>query len=354
MRSRPEISLPSTVTRVRSSRMIQVIVSSSRMRIAMARPRPMIRARCRRASCRRPTRIEMKMMLSTPRTISSAVSVASATHASGELIHSMRSLSVRSGCASYHDEWDGPARGDGPVQAAACTGKRLPGESVAVAGQCRLVSRELFLVARALVDQKLDAGFQPTGLLRQLLEVGEQQHAFFGRRVPRHEQRLLLADRLARLRELVLLLLQARVHGAHVGAQPEQLRTGAIRVEEAGLEVRRANAMVLAAGRARVEAASGLAEMREPGLATGLVGDEVRHVAVPGAGLAVIAQALGRIAARAVLEADGVPVAQCAFFLAERRAAGSDGGKHGDEHPGRQRSSFHPLSCATFPDDTRR
>ncbi len=50
------------------------------MRLIMARARPSTRARLRLSPGRRPTRTEMKMMLSMPRTISRAVSVASAIH----------------------------------------------------------------------------------------------------------------------------------------------------------------------------------------------------------------------------------------------------------------------------------
>ena len=54
------------------------------------KPASAARARC--ASGSRPTSIEMKMMLSTPRTISSAVSVKSAIHACGSDSHSMGNL----------------------------------------------------------------------------------------------------------------------------------------------------------------------------------------------------------------------------------------------------------------------
>jgi hypothetical protein len=81
--------MPSTLNNVACSRMIQVITSSSRIREPIAKDRPKKRARARSASGKRPTRMLMKMMLSTPRTISRSVSVASATHASGETIHSI-------------------------------------------------------------------------------------------------------------------------------------------------------------------------------------------------------------------------------------------------------------------------
>ena len=89
IRSRPEMPTSSTVNSVACSRMIHVSSSSSRIRVPIAKPRPSSRARWRCASGKRPTRMLMKMMLSTPRTISSSVSVVSATHASGEVIHSI-------------------------------------------------------------------------------------------------------------------------------------------------------------------------------------------------------------------------------------------------------------------------
>src|SRR5690606_18178129 len=93
IRSRPEMSTSSTLKSTVSSRMIHVITSSSRMRVPIARARPSTRARWRCASGSRPTSTDMKTMLSMPRTISSSVRVASATHASGELIHSIERVS---------------------------------------------------------------------------------------------------------------------------------------------------------------------------------------------------------------------------------------------------------------------
>ena len=59
------------------------IENSSPMRMTMAAPRPMMRARSRCSAGSLPAMIEMKMTLSMPRTISSAVSVSSATQVSG-------------------------------------------------------------------------------------------------------------------------------------------------------------------------------------------------------------------------------------------------------------------------------
>ena len=53
------------------------------MRIPIARPSPMYLARSRRSAGRRWTRIEMKMMLSMPSTISRTVRVISAIQISG-------------------------------------------------------------------------------------------------------------------------------------------------------------------------------------------------------------------------------------------------------------------------------
>ena len=60
------------------SRVIQVMEKSSRMRVTMAAARPSRRADPCWASGSLPARIEMKTMLSMPRTISSAMRVANA------------------------------------------------------------------------------------------------------------------------------------------------------------------------------------------------------------------------------------------------------------------------------------
>jgi hypothetical protein len=69
-KSRPENGRPS-VNSGSVSPAIHDSVSSSAMRVPIASSRPMRRARLRCASGSRPTRIEMKMMLSMPSTISS-------------------------------------------------------------------------------------------------------------------------------------------------------------------------------------------------------------------------------------------------------------------------------------------
>ena len=65
--------------------MMPVGESSSRMRVTMASVRPTVRARGCSPAGSFPDRIEMKMMLSMPRTISSTVSVRSAIQVSGEV-----------------------------------------------------------------------------------------------------------------------------------------------------------------------------------------------------------------------------------------------------------------------------
>jgi len=83
IRSRPEIPLPSTVKSGDVSFTIQASEASRPMRMNMASPNPSRRALgcCRFGSL--PTRIEMKITLSMPSTISSTVSVSSAIQLSG-------------------------------------------------------------------------------------------------------------------------------------------------------------------------------------------------------------------------------------------------------------------------------
>ncbi len=90
IRSRPETPSPSTVNKSLVRRITQAMDSSSRIRVPMASARPKKRAFGCCSLGRRLTRIEMKMMLSMPRTISRAVRVRKATHISGLLSHSMR------------------------------------------------------------------------------------------------------------------------------------------------------------------------------------------------------------------------------------------------------------------------
>src|SRR5262245_45080698 len=87
MRSRPEISCPSTVKSGAVRRMIQDSEKSSAIRSSMASPSPRVRARCCCAGGSFPTRIEMKMTLSMPSTSSSAVSVKNAIHVCGSVSH---------------------------------------------------------------------------------------------------------------------------------------------------------------------------------------------------------------------------------------------------------------------------
>src|SRR5438132_574301 len=82
MRSRPLRPWPSTVNSGRVSPIIHEIVKSSPMRMPSASVSPSRRAASCRLAGSRPVRIAMKTTLSTPRTISSAASVASATRPS--------------------------------------------------------------------------------------------------------------------------------------------------------------------------------------------------------------------------------------------------------------------------------
>ena len=81
MRSRPETSWVSTIKNGSGSCITHVMDSSRAMRVTMASPSPRTRALFRFARGSLPTRIEMKMMLSMPSTISSAVRVMSAIQA---------------------------------------------------------------------------------------------------------------------------------------------------------------------------------------------------------------------------------------------------------------------------------
>ena len=78
IRSRPEKPWLNRVNSGSVSRMIHVSDKSSRMRMPIAAPRPSVRPRCCCSFGSFPTRIEMKMTLSTPRTTSRNVSVSSA------------------------------------------------------------------------------------------------------------------------------------------------------------------------------------------------------------------------------------------------------------------------------------
>ena len=69
--------------------------NSSAMRVSIASARPVMRADSRRSGGSRLTRIEMKMMLSMPSTISSADSVTNAIHAWGSVSISITAEIVR-------------------------------------------------------------------------------------------------------------------------------------------------------------------------------------------------------------------------------------------------------------------
>ena len=83
MMSRPEISFPNTANNGAVNRMMIVSEKRSAMRVNMARVRPRVRAFACLFRGNFPARMEMKMILSKPRTISNAVSVIRAIHAWG-------------------------------------------------------------------------------------------------------------------------------------------------------------------------------------------------------------------------------------------------------------------------------
>ena len=88
-RSRPLMPWPNTWNRSALRPITQLSENSSSRRVIMAKPRPSWRARLRNCTGRRPTSTEMKMMLSTPSTISSAVSMAKAIQTFGSSRNSM-------------------------------------------------------------------------------------------------------------------------------------------------------------------------------------------------------------------------------------------------------------------------
>ena len=90
MMSRQEISIAKNENRGEVRPTSQVSANSIAIRKMKASERPMRRAHSAASGVQRDTRIEMKTMLSMPRTISSAVSVASAAQVFG----SERSLSI--------------------------------------------------------------------------------------------------------------------------------------------------------------------------------------------------------------------------------------------------------------------
>ena len=96
IRSRTDTACSPIVNRGCVSPTIHEIVSSSRIRIPIARPSPMVRARSRCSAGSRCTSTEMNTTLSMPRTISMTVRVSRAIQASGFVIQSMAaSVAVR-------------------------------------------------------------------------------------------------------------------------------------------------------------------------------------------------------------------------------------------------------------------
>jgi hypothetical protein len=94
IRSRPETACPSAVKSGVVRRAIQAIENSSSTRVSIAPSSPIFRARFCWSGGSFPERIEMKMMLSTPRTISRKVSVARAIQICGSVSQSIISSSA--------------------------------------------------------------------------------------------------------------------------------------------------------------------------------------------------------------------------------------------------------------------
>jgi hypothetical protein len=89
MMSRPENSCVNTENQGLVRRVSHTMENSSAIRVSIAIARPAMRADSRRSGGRRLTRMEMKMMLSMPSTISSADSVMNAIHACGSVSSSV-------------------------------------------------------------------------------------------------------------------------------------------------------------------------------------------------------------------------------------------------------------------------
>ena len=89
MASLPDMPCPSMVSIGSTKPTIQDKTKSSPIRMNMAMNKPIFLASSRFSNGSLSTNIEMNMMLSMPRTNSSAVSVANAIHASGEVMISI-------------------------------------------------------------------------------------------------------------------------------------------------------------------------------------------------------------------------------------------------------------------------
>jgi hypothetical protein len=100
IRSRPEISWPRIVKSGAVSLTIHASESSSSTRMIIAIARPMVRAFFCCSIGSLPDRMEMKMTLSMPRTISRTVNVNRAIHACGSESHAIEHSSSRSAVAA--------------------------------------------------------------------------------------------------------------------------------------------------------------------------------------------------------------------------------------------------------------
>ena len=92
--SLPEIWLSKIVNQGSTSPITQTILKSNTSLVSIAKPIPSRRALFLCSTGNLPTRIEMKMILSIPSTISSATNDANATHASGLTTHSNISITA--------------------------------------------------------------------------------------------------------------------------------------------------------------------------------------------------------------------------------------------------------------------
>src|SRR4029450_3932789 len=97
IRPRPRNSCPNRVKRGWVNLAIQATSESRRMRVTRANINPVCRALACCSGGNLPARIEMKMTLSMPRTISRTVRVKRLIHASGKLIHSITGARIGEG-----------------------------------------------------------------------------------------------------------------------------------------------------------------------------------------------------------------------------------------------------------------
>ena len=115
IRSRPENPWSSSVSSGCVRRITQVMESSSITRVTKAPASPNDRARGCCATGSRPLRMEMKMMLSMPRTTSSTESVKSEIHAFGSDSQFMEGGAGWSADATRNTRMASPTRANNPI-----------------------------------------------------------------------------------------------------------------------------------------------------------------------------------------------------------------------------------------------